>query len=184
MFGTMLLNHAPLLPCCANLCGDPSNLGVPLMNANFCPCNQRVGARLHVQLVQLRLVIEQIERRRRAGHMQINNATSPSPGRIGAFTANGDFDRAERIARQQSAQRDAADTKTGALQKLPPRQRSAMGKIENSSISIQPFIKTPSRFNNTFATDRPRRRFRCAHTFRQRSERIVSKASQLRLCWL
>ena len=73
MCGSSSDTPRPILPCCVNLCGVPSSFGTPLMKANRSPLMQRFGAVLAVQLDQLRLVVEQIQLRRRAGHVQIDD---------------------------------------------------------------------------------------------------------------
>ena len=67
----------PLSPCWANLRCVPSSLASPLMKANRLLGDERLGDRLAVELLQLRLVVEQLELARPAGHEQVDDALRP-----------------------------------------------------------------------------------------------------------
>ena len=71
--GTASESQRPALPCCLKVRGVPSSLGVPEVKAKRLPLVYCVGAGLTVALDQLRLVVEQVEIRRRAGQVDIDH---------------------------------------------------------------------------------------------------------------
>src|SRR6185312_12678873 len=79
---------------------------MPAQECESLPLEQMLGALLAVELLQRRLVIEQIELRRRAHHVQEDHALGPRRvvGRRAAFFA------------EEAAQGERAEAHRGALQ--------------------------------------------------------------------
>src|SRR5207302_2962786 len=88
---------------------------------------QFLRARLQIQLGELRLPIEHVERGRRAGHVEINDGLRfrgemrfPRRERIGGFERGRDS--SVTVARQQTAERNGAEAQAGLTKELPARE--------------------------------------------------------------
>src|SRR5205823_5155900 len=116
---------------------------------------QLVRARLQMVLDELRLVVEEVVLRRGAGHVQINDALHfrrkvrwlRRQWRAGSVS-----DRRIRSGAlaDERRQRDCAKPGLAALEELPAgvELRDLLAEVKHP----HPFVNTPSRFSNTFAT--------------------------------
>ncbi len=78
---------------------------------------------LHVQFFELRLVIEQLQLRRRTGHVQVDHSLGlrRDHRRLGSQRADGGRS-VTAIAADQLLQRDRAQAQTAVAKEVPPRQ--------------------------------------------------------------
>src|SRR5205807_10671445 len=96
---------------------------------------QFLRARLQVQLGELRLPIEHVEGRRRAGHVEVNDGLRlrremrfPRRERIGGFERGRDAGVA--VAREQTAERNGAEAQAGLTKELPAREGASVCEMK------------------------------------------------------
>src|SRR5205807_7868587 len=103
---------------------------------------QFLRARLQVQLGELRLPIEHVERRRRAGHVEVNDGLClrremrfPRRERIGGFERGRNTGVA--VAREQTAERDRAEAQAGFAEELPAREGAGVFEMKVEHLHYQ-----------------------------------------------
>src|SRR5204862_6671865 len=111
------------------------HLGHALDEREALAFEQFLRARLQVQLCQLRLPIEHVERGRRAGHVEVNDGLRfrgemrfPRRERIGGFERGRNAGVA--VARKQTAEGNGAEAQAGLTEKLSAREGARLCKTE------------------------------------------------------
>src|SRR5262249_36912147 len=109
---------------------------------------QLVRTGLHVQLDERRLVVEQLLLRRRAGHLEVNNALRLR-GKLGLLWCERIFGGARfgscgRGAPHDLRQSHRPDAGLASLQEMAAGTKAGAGEER-----VHDFVSTPSRFNRT-----------------------------------
>ena len=150
---------------CRAACGV--SLNELSMKANRLPSMIRVGDRLAVQLDELRLVVEQLELARAAGHEQVDDVLrarrgSGGPRRLRIGDLRSRLRRSEQRLREQRRQRDRADADGAVAEEV------AAGDVAQRVVHRRPSrhsrVIVSSRFSIARGDHRPRRELASAST--------------------
>ena len=123
-------SQLPLLPCWRELVRRAQQLRMPLDEREPLALEEFLRARLAVALRELRLVIEQLQLRRAAGHVQENDLLGPGRKmrrpigeRIDRRAGSSSSSRTSRLARSPSSEASAMPPKPTwhCCKKVPPR---------------------------------------------------------------
>ena len=156
-----LADPGAALPALLELVRRAQQLGMPLDEREPLVLQQLVGAGLHVVLDQLRLVVEQVLLRRRAGHVQVDDALGP---RRELRRLDGQRDcrvapaaAACALARQERAQRDRAHAGLAVLEEMPARLGPDMLEVQvhHYLLAVQRFGQHAVEIQEHVGHDRP-----------------------------
>ena len=156
--GSSSLSHAPDLPCCANLKIDgatgKARLRRDVMPVSRWPMRMESGSSVPCRFCQLRLVVEQVDLRRRAGLEQVDDALGLRREVRQAGQAAGC--RVGVLGKQRGQRRDA-DAGAGSAEEMPARDAVASDRIFIALSPSHPDSGSgspPLRIGRQFARDR------------------------------